>query len=338
MDGVPHSASREHAGWLGTKADHLQAQGQAGVVFRPGVQGRTGSVGRRSAGIRPGVPESQSRGLEHNRRSDAACPADPRFASRRFTCTFPNDVLPVYSKQHLRHFLRLLDRPEADDRSLDAVRLNRALLECRAHGPNSRDGRRLKSSGSSTTGLTRAISGASSRSRLARTRSIGMTVSARDTSAWAGTRWATFVSFSPRSRFAREFEKEFARNLQQPQTDHQQEGQRGLDADGTRTRRSSWLRTRARRRSSRIGKVVEPAYTWKPERAEFRHTVQVEWDTSYAKDIPPQKRWALVTVAPVPAALYNTIVEHEKAAQVPRSHLSIRSCGRSNKRSNARGR
>ena len=65
-----------------------------------------------------------------------------------------------------------------------------------------------------------------------------------------------------------------------------------------------------------IGKVVEPAYTWKPDREEFRHTVQVEWDTSYAKTIPPQNRWALVTVAPVSAALYDTIVG-EKAAQVP---------------------
>jgi 5-methylcytosine-specific restriction protein B len=65
-----------------------------------------------------------------------------------------------------------------------------------------------------------------------------------------------------------------------------------------------------------IGKVIEPAYTWKPDRPEFRHTVQVEWDTSYAKTIPPQNRWALVTVAPVPAALYDTIVG-EKAAQVP---------------------
>ena len=53
-----------------------------------------------------------------------------------------------------------------------------------------------------------------------------------------------------------------------------------------------------------IGKVIEPAYTWQPDRQEFRHTVKVEWDTSYAKTIPPQNRWALVTVAPVPAVLY----------------------------------
>jgi 5-methylcytosine-specific restriction protein B len=41
---------------------------------------------------------------------------------------FPEEILPIYSQQHLRHFLRLLDRPEANDHSLDVVRLNRALL------------------------------------------------------------------------------------------------------------------------------------------------------------------------------------------------------------------
>lgn len=40
---------------------------------------------------------------------------------------FPDEILPVYAQQHLRHFLRLLGRPEADERNLDAVRLNRAL-------------------------------------------------------------------------------------------------------------------------------------------------------------------------------------------------------------------
>src|SRR5262245_11942329 len=40
---------------------------------------------------------------------------------------FPDSILPIYSQQHLRHFLRLLGRGEANDRSLDVVRLNRAL-------------------------------------------------------------------------------------------------------------------------------------------------------------------------------------------------------------------
>src|SRR5262249_49188087 len=63
-----------------------------------------------------------------------------------------------------------------------------------------------------------------------------------------------------------------------------------------------------------------PGYSWRPERPEFRHTVRVDWDNSYEKEIPPQKRWALVTVAPVPAALYKTIISeasHQTPAKAP---------------------
>ena len=89
-----------------------------------------------------------------------------------------------------------------------------------------------------------------------------------------------------------------------------------------------------------VGEVAEPGYTWKPERPEYRHTVRVEWDTSHAKEIPPQKRWALVTVAPVPATLYKTIVGEalDKAPGKTAVSRSTHCCGRSNKRSSARAR
>jgi 5-methylcytosine-specific restriction protein B len=57
-----------------------------------------------------------------------------------------------------------------------------------------------------------------------------------------------------------------------------------------------------------VGEVVSPAYEWNEALAEFRHTVRVKWDASYAQDIEPQKRWALVTVANVPSELYETIL------------------------------
>lgn len=53
----------------------------------------------------------------------------PALRLKTLRVYFPTDVLPIASKQHLRHFLRVLERPEADDRSLDVVRLNRALRE-----------------------------------------------------------------------------------------------------------------------------------------------------------------------------------------------------------------
>ena len=57
-----------------------------------------------------------------------------------------------------------------------------------------------------------------------------------------------------------------------------------------------------------LGEVVEPGYEWRPEREQYQHTVHVNWDTSYAQGIAPQKRWAFVTVAKVSAAMYQQVL------------------------------
>ena len=56
-----------------------------------------------------------------------------------------------------------------------------------------------------------------------------------------------------------------------------------------------------------VGTVTEGGYQWRPERSEMKHTVAVDWDTSFAKPLPPVKAWATTTVAKVPHALYRTI-------------------------------
>jgi|GEM_PF-1272358 len=49
-----------------------------------------------------------------------------------------------------------------------------------------------------------------------------------------------------------------------------------------------------------IGTVREPGYQWRPDRPAWKHTVNVDWDTSVACDIPPITRWGLTTVGKVP--------------------------------------
>ncbi|MFC4059519.1 McrB family protein [Planomonospora corallina] len=57
-----------------------------------------------------------------------------------------------------------------------------------------------------------------------------------------------------------------------------------------------------------VGHVTETGYTWREDRPEFRHTVAVDWDTSYAQTLPePEKRWGVVTVAGVPTRLWKII-------------------------------
>ncbi len=57
-----------------------------------------------------------------------------------------------------------------------------------------------------------------------------------------------------------------------------------------------------------IGDVTEPGYEWRPDRPAMKHTVRINWDTSFAKSIPPQPGWGLTTVAPVSSSLYRVII------------------------------
>ncbi len=65
-----------------------------------------------------------------------------------------------------------------------------------------------------------------------------------------------------------------------------------------------------------VGEVVEPSYEWQAERSEFKHTVRVKWDTAYAQEIEPQKRWGMVTVAPVPVELYQRVLSRSQSSQI----------------------
>ncbi|MEV5745677.1 AAA family ATPase [Microbispora rosea] len=64
-----------------------------------------------------------------------------------------------------------------------------------------------------------------------------------------------------------------------------------------------------------LGTVTDPGYIWNDERAEQRHTVTVDWDTSYAQTLPePEKRWGMVTVADVPQRLWRAILSNDRTA------------------------
>jgi 5-methylcytosine-specific restriction protein B len=65
-----------------------------------------------------------------------------------------------------------------------------------------------------------------------------------------------------------------------------------------------------------VGTVGSEGYTWRPDRAEYRHTLAVDWDTSFARKIAPVKAWQTTTVSKVPAALYKIIIGPE-APQPP---------------------
>jgi 5-methylcytosine-specific restriction protein B len=64
-----------------------------------------------------------------------------------------------------------------------------------------------------------------------------------------------------------------------------------------------------------IGTVNDVGYQWRPERAEYKHTLGVDWDTSHAGEIEPIAAWRTTTVSKVPAALYRKIAGAMPATQ-----------------------
>ncbi|WP_369262668.1 McrB family protein [Streptomyces sp. R35] len=57
-----------------------------------------------------------------------------------------------------------------------------------------------------------------------------------------------------------------------------------------------------------VGRVTGEGYAWREDRATYRHTVDVEWDESYAGRLEePERSWATVTVKDVPAQLWARI-------------------------------
>jgi hypothetical protein len=58
-----------------------------------------------------------------------------------------------------------------------------------------------------------------------------------------------------------------------------------------------------------LGTVIEPGYSWRPERANYRHTVTVRWDDVTERTLDPSvPTWATTTVATVKPDLYRRIV------------------------------
>ena len=73
-----------------------------------------------------------------------------------------------------------------------------------------------------------------------------------------------------------------------------------------------------------IGTVTDTGYEWRPERSDYKHTVAVEWDTSFARELAePVKQWATTTVLKVPKALVSRLTDRDDAQPIASTVWSI---------------
>ena len=218
---------------------------------------------------------------------------------------FPDEVLPVCATAHLRHFLRALDRPSEEVDASSVVALYRFLLAALRGNP--------ALEGWNTEELQRLLYNWRDPRPTKRVVKIAPGEKAKfwDDCLREGyicVAWdevGDLSQFESKEAFRARFEEAFPYN--------------GLLAQARRKGNELWtlnelepgdlvVANRGISRVLAIGEVVEPGYRWADERSEYRHTVAVKWDTSYAQSLAPQKRWATVTVAKVPDTLLKEIV------------------------------
>ena len=70
-----------------------------------------------------------------------------------------------------------------------------------------------------------------------------------------------------------------------------------------------------------VGTVADDGYRWLEDRKEYRHSVAVNWDTSYAKEIPAQGAWGTATVQKLTpelqAMIFGDKAPSKKASESP---------------------
>ena len=223
---------------------------------------------------------------------------------------FPDDVLPVCSTAHLRHFLRLLDRPAEEVDAVSVVALNRFLFAALRSKPAVK--------GWNTEELQRLLYTWRDPRETRRVLKIAPGENARfwDECLQEGyicVGWdevGDLSEFESRDAFRVRFEEAYPYNGHLPQA-----RRKGNELWKLRELEPGDLvvANRGIGRVLAVGEVVQPGYRWADERPEFRHTVAVKWDTTYEQDVAPQKRWATVTVATVPDTLLKTIGRGKQA-------------------------
>ncbi|MCX5042426.1 AAA family ATPase [Aldersonia sp. NBC_00410] len=67
-----------------------------------------------------------------------------------------------------------------------------------------------------------------------------------------------------------------------------------------------------------VGTVTATGYQWRPERAEYKHTINVDWDTSLAHKLSePVKLWATTTIAKIPSTKIDQILDPDHHPEPP---------------------
>ncbi len=66
-----------------------------------------------------------------------------------------------------------------------------------------------------------------------------------------------------------------------------------------------------------VGTIESPGYFWDLNRETYKHTLKVNWDESYAKEIPGQPQWAFKTVLPLSSKVRALVLGDKEPKPAP---------------------
>ena len=222
-------------------------------------------------------------------------------------CYFPKELLPVYSKNHLQHFIQLLNEQDKVPKSSSPLATNRHILNVLRTDP------RLQHW--TTKELERFLYWWNDPRDAHQVVKIAPGHKAKywDDCLNGGYICVDWDQVGDLSQF--ESKETYRERFLQIFLDDPFKGNRS-----TAVRKSNevWKLRQlepgdlvvANQGTSKIlgiGTVVEPGYQFREDRDEFKHCVTVNWDTQYEGQIPPQKEWAVVTVKKVSSDLFRKI-------------------------------
>lgn len=218
-------------------------------------------------------------------------------------CYFPDEVLPVFSIQHIVHFLKLLGNDELSTRGSEIVRLNQLLLATLR--------KRKEFADWSNQELMRFLYfWANPRDQ----RQIVKIAPGRDAEYWDECLQGGYICVG--------WDEIGDLRLFDSKESCQQRFNELYSSESKSARRIKFkelwtlrklepgdliVANQGKSKVLAVGEVIEPGYEWLEERNSHRHGIRVKWDTSLAHEVPSQSSWSLLTVAPVP---------HTVAAQI----------------------
>lgn len=233
---------------------------------------------------------------------------------KTFHIYFPNEVLPVCSIHHIRHFFERLGAWKKEMDRWEALRLNRELLLVLKQIPELNNW--------SPAQIERFLYAWADPREAKRIYKIAPGEDARY---WDDCKQNQFIcvgwdeigdlrEFESKDTFRAKFNEVFAETYK----NHAPTLAKKSNEVWTLMELEPGDIVIANQGTSKIlavGEVIEPGYEWKAERNEYQHTVSIRWDTSYEQDIPTQPKWAFTTVDPVSISLYQQIISHQNGGK-----------------------